>query len=105
MLVELGNPAPLDDGKSLDIGPAVTYISLPESDEESGQVGYDFDPSLDVATFKTHLVDAILTKDGTTSIGSEAAVALAPLWTVGQALKVRPYVGVVGQRRIGSVPW
>ena len=83
MLVEIGNVSPVHaDGKGgttpLNLGyPSVTYVHLPDSVPEEGQVGYDFDPTLDVAAFKEHLYDATLANRGITSEpGSEALLAV-----------------------------
>lgn len=78
MLVELGNVAAKNaDGSPANLGaPSVTQVHIPDS--------YSFDPAVDVAEFKAHLADALLTKQGITHRpDDEALLALvhpAGLW-------------------------
>lgn len=69
MRVELGNIAAIDkDGNAVDLGgaPAVTTVNIPDS--------YTFDPNLDVAAFKAHLMDALYYNDGVTNFGNDEAL-------------------------------
>ena len=85
MLVELGNTNPVlttAHGVPLsrpDNGALVTYAHIPDPhiDRNNQQNAFGFDPDLDPQAFRTHLVDALLDRDGITRHpDNEAAVTL-----------------------------
>jgi hypothetical protein len=85
MLVELGNTNPVlttAQGAQLsrpDNGALITYAHIPDPhiDRNNQQNAYGFDPDLDAASFRQHVLDALLDSDGITRHpDNEAAVAL-----------------------------
>lgn len=101
MIVMLGNDKPkMSNGATRadaegDARPAVTYVHIPEGDG-----GYEHDGDIDVAAFKSHLLNSLFSKQGITNFpGAECLLAVvhpSGPWGIHSASAVPLWVSVPG---------
>ncbi len=100
MLVELGNPAPVQKPAIAPDAPVVTYASIPEGVDANGVPLYGVDPSVDLAAVRDHYQitppgEPGMNPDGVTHLpGHEALIALT-----------HPILGIIANHGTAPPSW